>query len=478
MKACICSFCSCLFLTLLAAFAVRPAAAQVIGAFPAVTISATDSHASEAGPDPGTFTVMRRLPMDTPPPNTSLTVFYRIGGTASNGVDYQTLSGSVTIPPLALGATITVAPIDDALAEGDETVVVQLTPSPLACPSCGYNIGWPSNAVVVIADNDTPATNHPPFVQLNAPQNGDVFPAPANIALRAYADDTEDGNNLTVEFFEGTNSLGLGVFVPTLCPSPFCPFFALVWSNVPPGSYTLTAKATDSAGASSVSAAAHVTVSGSNPPPVVNIVARDPLASEGTNFWQGYPGVIWPNATWDAWHVNVGGTNTATFVVGRHGSTNDDLAVHYEIGGTASNGVDYVALSGAATIPAGRHSAQIVVVPIDDALPEWIETVVLRLRPSPDYTVGFPAQATALIIDNDRPRPPCAVLPDHQFHFCRPATNGFCFRIEVSTDLINWTPVCTNVVTDGALHFVDPDAPPLNARFYRARPELGLAPDE
>jgi len=91
-----------------------------------------------------------------------------------------------------------------------------------------------------------------------------------------------------------------------------------------------------------------------NPPPVVNIVARDPFASEGTNFW---------------------GTNTATFVVRRSDGTNTDLTVFYDIGGTASNGVDYVALPGSVTIPAGRHSARIVVVPLDDADNELIETL-------------------------------------------------------------------------------------------------------
>jgi hypothetical protein len=47
-----------------------------------------------------------------------------------------------------------VKPIDDSLVEGEETVVAQLTGSPLDCATCGYNIGAPSNAVVVISNND------------------------------------------------------------------------------------------------------------------------------------------------------------------------------------------------------------------------------------------------------------------------------------------------------------------------------------
>jgi hypothetical protein len=213
--------------------------------------------------------------------------------------------------------------------------------------------------------------------------------------------------------------------------------------------------------------------------PAVNIVARDPFASEGGHFWRDYPDAnLWASGIWNTWQVNIGGTNTATFVVRRQGSTGGDLIVNYEIGGTAANGVDYTTLSGLVTISAGRHSARIVVAPIDDSLAEGIETVVLKLKPSPDYAIGFSSHASAIIIDNDRPRPTCVRLPDHQFHLCRPATNGLCFRVEASTDLRQWIPICTNIVTEGALHFVDPDAPSTDRRFYRIAPEPGLPPDD
>jgi hypothetical protein len=69
------------------------------------------------------------------------------------------------------------------------------------------------------------------------------------------------------------------------------------------------------------------------------------------------------------------------------------------------------------------------------------------------------------------------MLADHRFHVCLPPTNGFCFRLEGSADLRNWTPLCTNVVTDGALHFVDPDYA-TSARFYRVLPDSGVLPDD
>src|SRR5205814_4826817 len=192
-------------------------------------------------------------------------------------------------------ASVDIKPIDDTLVEGTETVVLQIVPSPLLCPApaCGYNIGSPSNAIVYIADNDRGTNgNQSPFVQLNSPQDGQQFIGPTNITLRAYAQDPEDSFNVTVEFFEGTNSLGLGTFVPTKCASPYCPYFELVWSNVPPGSYVLRAKATDSAGASSISAPARISVSENTRVGEVNIYATDPIASETRNTTAVAPDTI------------------------------------------------------------------------------------------------------------------------------------------------------------------------------------------
>jgi hypothetical protein len=171
-------------------------------------------------------------------------------------------------------------------------------------------------------------------------------------------------------------------------------------------------------------------------------------------------------------------TNTALFVIRRTGPTNETLTVHYELGGTAANGVDYVALPGRATIPGGRSAVEIRLVPVDDGRPEGLETVVLGLRAPPEtasgalpYRVGSPSRAAAVIADNDQPRPVTSLLPDRCFHFTRPGTNGAWFRVEWSGDLMNWTPLCTNAVVDGALHFVDPDADDSPQRYYRAVPE-------
>jgi hypothetical protein len=209
-----------------------------------------------------------------------------------------------------------------------------------------------------------------------------------------------------------------------------------------------------------------------NPPPVVTISAPDSIASEGTNClrWAGWSCCPAP--------TNWCGTNTATFVVRRFGPTNDALTVYYRVDGTASNGVDYAQLSGVVTIPAGRRAAEFKLVPIDDLLWERLETVVLRLcvppattADAPPYLIGYPGRAAAIIVDNDAPRPTTSMLCDRCFHFMRPGANGTCWRIEWSSNLVDWTSIGTTTVTDGALHFVDPDADDAEQRWYRAVPD-------
>ena len=590
-----------------------------------ITIVASDGVASETGPDPGLFIIQRQR---QGPTDYAITVFYEISGTASNGVDYESIASTVRIEAGSVFAAIPINPIPDNLIEGNETVRLRILPSPLLCPAptapCSYKIGFPATAIVTISDvSEPPPTNHPPVVRLNSPHNGDQFMAGADIPLRAYAQDVEDGNDLIVEFFAGDHSLGFGTFVPTLCPAPECPYFALVWSNAPAGDYVITAKATDSKKATAGSDPAFISVldgvnifasdpdatevpltvaaapdparfvvrraetnesivvyyhiggtasngidyeklSGevsipagattaeivvmpiddqlfeetetvelmliapcpqclfANPPcevpqgtncypigsrnkavafihdndrpssndlPVVTIVAVDPIAVEGafcpSNWWWTAP------TTTGGWTTNNStilppcpGTNTALFEVRRHGPTNADLTVYYAIGGTATEGVDYKPLRNSATvpsvvIPAGRYAARIQIIPIDDTIPEGIETVVLGLtattRP-PEYLFGRPRQAAAIILDNDQPRPYCRRLPDGLFHLCAPGADGSSYTVLSSNDLVIWTEECSNVVTDGAIHFIDPDAAGLVRRFYKVVPDATPAP--
>jgi predicted outer membrane repeat protein len=112
---------------------------------PTISISASDASAAEQGQDSATFVIARSGSTAA-----SLTVLYTVGGIATAGNDYSTLSGNLTIPAGAASASINVLPIDDASVENPEPVIVTLS------ANANYVIGTPASATAIIADNDNP----------------------------------------------------------------------------------------------------------------------------------------------------------------------------------------------------------------------------------------------------------------------------------------------------------------------------------
>jgi hypothetical protein len=344
---------------------------------------------------------------------------------------------------------------------------------------------------ITVTTNLPPPTNIPPVVAIETPVNGEVFAAPANIPIVAFAHDP-DGFVRTVEFFAGTKSLGIVTNWPIAVDAPISSTagivypvsspFHILWSGVPAGSYTLTAVATDNGGATATSAPVNITVvTNVGAPPVVTIYATDPIASVCTNFPCFRPVTTAVNY--------MTGTNTATFLVRRVGSTNNELTVDYKIGGTASNGVDYVALPGYVTIPAGRRFALVTIYPLkaahESAAMPYLTVILALTEPPPPlspinqpppYIVGWPGKAEAIILEEcGIALPVTGILPDSSFNVCLPAANGMDFRVEVSSNLVNWVPVCTNTVVKGAVQFVDPEAGAYGTRYYRAVHAFGAA---
>ena len=78
-----------------------------------------------------------------------------------------------------------------------------------------------------------------------------------------------------------------------------------------------------------------------------------------------------------------------------------DLTISYTVGGTATAGTDYTALSGTVTVAAGATSAVIPVVIIDDSEKEYVENIILRLADGADYDLGTETTLTLTILDND-----------------------------------------------------------------------------
>ena len=88
---------------------------------PTVTVTATDAVATEAGPTTGTFRISR-----TGSTTSSLSVYFTMGGTATNGLDYNAFTSPVTIPGGSSYVNITLTPINDSIYEGDEIAILIL----------------------------------------------------------------------------------------------------------------------------------------------------------------------------------------------------------------------------------------------------------------------------------------------------------------------------------------------------------------
>lgn len=107
---------------------------------PVVNVVASTSSASEG--NSGQFTFSR-----TGSTLNSLPVYFTTSGTAISGTDYTALPPSVTIPSGSTTTTLSVAALEDAIVELNETVTVSITPNSI------YAIGSPDNATVTFIDS-------------------------------------------------------------------------------------------------------------------------------------------------------------------------------------------------------------------------------------------------------------------------------------------------------------------------------------
>jgi hypothetical protein len=313
--------------------------------------------------------------------------------------------------------------------------------------------------------------NQAPYIVITQPADGTGFPPnTAEIEIAAQTTD-RDGYVRRVEFFADGRKIGEQTLDFIMAPPPGQPQrFTFAWRDPAPGSHVLTARAFDDDNASALSGAVTIRVgSPDDTMPVVNVSAPDSFAAE-------------PSAS------AIAVLDTATFRVSRSGPTNALLAVGYTLYGTAQNGVDYERLAAFVVIPAGRRSAEVTVRPLADNLSEDIESIVIQLMPPPpvaldpaqQYTIGTRDRAGAVLADADpaRPRDASCTAVAGGLHITFKASSGHNYRVEASTDLVNWETVSTATAADDTVHYVETERANFPRRFYRVVPEsMPLATD-
>lgn len=96
-----------------------------------------------------------------------------------------------------------------------------------------------------------------PAISITSPAANGTFIAPANLTVTANASDV-DGTITKVEFFSGVDKIGEVLNAP----------YSHTWANVRAATYTITAKATDNSGLSTVSQPVTITVAGNSQTPI------------------------------------------------------------------------------------------------------------------------------------------------------------------------------------------------------------------
>jgi hypothetical protein len=336
-----------------------------------VTLVATDSLASEAGPDAATL-VITRVGDDL---SSSMFVGLTSSGTASArfDVEYGGVIGSTlaSIPAGQASITFTITPLVDNVVEGMEELTVSLV------GGTEYTIGTPSSATISIADD--PATISVVASDASAAEAGRD---PGVFTFTRSGGDIAAA--LTVQCdFSGT-AANSGDFVFTGCGATFAANQTTATMTITPqldnsveGDETVIA--TMRAGfAYTAGSPASASLTIADDPVLLTMVASDPdAAEEGPD-----PG---------AFSVSRSGGNPAAA-----------LTVIADRGGTATRGVDYTPnLSGVITIPANQLATEVVITPVDDALVEGTETATLTVRPSSTFTIVGSGTATVSIADND-----------------------------------------------------------------------------
>jgi len=346
----------------------------------AVNIAATTNTVSEPNGN-ATFILTRS---DT---NLDLEVTLYRSGTATIGSDYTLLplqGGTnfyfITIPAGSNTFELPLQVRDDSSSEGPETVTLTLAEG---SNSVNYIVSSLGEAAVTILDDDTPTL---PSVSVTATTSAGDNSAPESGLDSGRFIFTRTGsaaNDITVNYaVSGSATPDLDyealpgvVIIPSGQSSASVEFQTIDDTRVETNETVIVAISPNPA----------YNVTGSST--TVRIIDDDLLTVTITPTGGG---AAEPSTT-------------GRFTVTRAGDLVPNLLVNYTVGGTATGGVDYVALSGTVTIPAGATTANITVTPIEDTLVEGDESVIVSLAPDAGYNAGSPGNAAIFIRDNERP---------------------------------------------------------------------------
>jgi hypothetical protein len=318
--------------------------------------------------------------------NDPLTVYYRMSGVASNGVDYTLLNGVAQVPANQSYTTVEYYPITDNLLEGTETIILTVIPTNtyLITPEAASATNFISDSAMTVSvqrffGDDAIEADGPPgesavagVFRLTRTDGRNLWvPLAVRYTLAGTAGNGTDYTSLsgTVTFAAGATETN--VFIQPISDTLVEGLETVTLTLLPTNTYVINPDA----------ASAELTIADSS----TTVGIRFPEDATEPNPQSATPG-------------NIGKVTLLRSDL----RTLPALTVSYQISGTAGNGVDYTNLTGTVTIPASEPSVDIFIEPrFDDEL-ENDETVTVTLTHVSDGYLINPdfASATLTIFDN------------------------------------------------------------------------------
>ncbi len=338
---------------------------------PLVTVTSIDRPTAIEGGTNGGFVFTR---MGTAG---ALTLHFSLTGTALNGADYVALTNTVTIPDGQTSASVLVFAIDDAIVEGEETVVLSLTVEDT------YLAAHPASATVILQDNDE----------------------------RVWIDASD--------FIASEPGIDIGEFTFTRFGTTNTPLQVF---------FTISGVASN--GVDYVSIPNSFTIPAGSVSAILPIMAIDDLIVEGPEkmtltlvsnaaYSLGQPtnGTVTidddePMLTISATQTNIveGSRPPSAFRITRTGDPKYSFTALLAVGGTATQGVDYPPLLTNVYFSCGVVGIDLVVAPTNELAIEAAETVTAAILPHPDYTILSPSNSLITIADAGENQTPVVTI--------------------------------------------------------------------
>jgi uncharacterized repeat protein (TIGR01451 family) len=308
------------------------------------------------------------------------------GGSATSVADYSPASGTLNFAAFETFKNISLFIVDDGIVESNETVNLTLS------GAVNATIGFPSNAVLTIFDNDV--SNPPPVIQFVSSVYGRFENQTAPLNLERLGD-TNVSCSVQWSYTGGT-------------AAPFSDFFG---------------------GSSTINFAAGQTIA-ALPISIIDDAVAEPDETAGFSLQNPFNATLGtpssatltiydndvsnpPPATVVQFITDVYGRNEnagdASLTVTRSGDTSNACSVNWSVtGGSATSVADYSPASGTLNFAAFETFKNISLFIVDDGIVESNETVNLTLSGAVNATIGFPSNAVLTIFDNDVTNPPPA----------------------------------------------------------------------